>query len=89
MLHSHRGRFVQQIQEALDMGEVGWTKQAEELHTFRADQENLLKEGKGFYKLNEDNITAVCKELVVDYKTLVDHHSKEVVHYWRSMALSN
>ena len=29
--------------------------------------------------MNEDNITAVCKELVVDYKTLVDHHFEEVV----------
>ena len=43
------------------------------------DQENWLKEGKGFYKLNEDNITVDYEDLAADYKTLVDHHFEEVV----------
>ena len=42
--------LMRQIKEALDRGWAGWTKQAAELHTFFADQENRLKEGKGFTK---------------------------------------
>ena len=43
----------------LDKGWVGWAVQAAE-HTCRADQENRQKDGKGFYKLNEESIAMVC-----------------------------
>ena len=79
LLHSHRDRFVWQIKEALDRGWASWTKQAVELHTFRADQKNRQKEGMGFYKLNEESIATVREDLAADYQTLADHHSKEVV----------
>ena len=68
-----------QMKEALHKGWAGWTKHVAELHTFRADQENRLKEGKGFYKLNEESITAVHKVLAADYQTLADHNSEEVM----------
>ena len=67
------------MKEALDMGWAGWTKQVAELHTFHADQDHRLKEGKGFYKLTEDSIVAVREDEEEDYQTLADHHSKEVV----------
>ena len=80
MVHSQRGRFVHQIKKALDRGWADWTKQAIQLHTFLTDQENRLKEGKpGFYKLNEDTIVVVHEDFAADYKTLADHHSKEVL----------
>ena len=53
--------------EALDKGWAGWAKQAAELHTFHADHENWTKEGKGFFKLNNDNIGAVREDLATDY----------------------
>ena len=58
--------------EALDRGWAGWTKQAAELHTFRANHENQMKAGKGFFKLNNDIIAAVCEDLVAEYQALAD-----------------
>ena len=51
-----------------------------ELHTYRADQENRQKEGKGFYKPNEESIAMVLEDLAKDYQTLIDHHFEEIVH---------
>ena len=76
LLHSHRRRFIRKMTEALDRGWEGWTKQVVEFHTFCADHENRKKEGKGFFKLNEDKITAVREDLVTDYKALVNPHSE-------------
>ena len=38
-----------------------------------------MKEGKGFFKLNEDSIATVREDLAADYKALAYHHSEEVV----------
>ena len=38
-----------------------------------------LKEGKGFYKLNEDSIAADREDMAADYQTLVEHHLEEIV----------
>ena len=65
--------------ETLDRGWAAWIKQAAELHTFRADHENRTKEGKGFFKLNNESIAAVREDLAVDYQALADRHSEEVV----------
>ena len=56
MLHSHRDRFLRQQKETMERGWTDWAKHVAELHTFRADQENRVKEGKGIYKLNEEGI---------------------------------
>ena len=40
LLHTHMARFKKQLTKGLDKGWAGWTKQAEELHTFCADHEN-------------------------------------------------
>ena len=80
LLHLHRDRFAWQLEEALDRGWAIWTKQAAELlNTFRTNQENRLKEGKGFYKLNEESISLVHEDLMADYQTLAEHHFEEVV----------
>ena len=67
------------MEAALDRGWAAWTKQAAELHTDRTDQENRMKEDKGFNEHNEESIAAVCEDLAVDYQALADHHSEEVV----------
>ena len=79
LLHTHRGRFKRKLTKALDRGWARWTKQVAKLHTFRADHENRTKEGKGFFKLNNDSIAAVREDLAADYQALADRHSEEVV----------
>ena len=64
--------------EALAKGWAGWTQQATELHTFRADHENREKAGMGFFKLNNESIAAVHEDLAADYQALADQHSEEV-----------
>ena len=72
LLHTHRGRFEKQLTEALAKGWAGWTQQAAELHTFRTDHETRTKAGKGFFKLNNENIAVVREELAADYQALAD-----------------
>ena len=67
------------LTEALDRGWAGWTKQAVELHTFRVDHDNQTKEGKCFFKINNDSIAAVREDLAAKYQDLADHHLEEVV----------
>ena len=74
LLHTHRGRFEKQLTEALEKGWVGLTKEAAELHTFRADHENRMKADKGFFKINNDSIVAVREDLVVDYQAAANRH---------------
>ena len=78
LLHTHRGKFEKLLTEALAKGWAGWAQQAAELHTFRADQENLAKEGKGFFKLNNDSIATVREDLAKDYQALADQQLEEV-----------
>ena len=59
MLHMHRDRFTHQLKEAMDRGWADWAQQAAELHTYWANQENRKKEGKGFYKLDEESIATI------------------------------
>ena len=62
----------------MDKGWTTWATQAAELHTYRADLENRRKEGRGFYKLNEESVTAMREDLAQDYRTLADQHSEEL-----------
>ena len=52
--------------------------QAAELHIYCANRENCRKDGKGFYKLSEDSIAAVRKDLAEDYQALANQHSEEL-----------
>ena len=78
LLHTHRTNFEKLLTNALAKGWAGWAQQAAELHTFRVDHENRAKEGKGFFKLNDDNITSVRESLAKDYQVLADQHLEEV-----------
>ena len=71
-------RVTGQLKAALDKGWAAWATQAAELHTYQEDWENRRKEGRGFYKLNEESIAAVREDLAQDYQTLVDQHSEEL-----------
>ena len=59
LLQENPERFTTQLKAALDNGWAAWARQATELHTYRVDWENWRKEGKGFYKLSEENSAAV------------------------------
>ena len=78
LLQTNRERFTTQLKSALDKGWMAWVAQAAELHTYRADWENRRKDGRGFYKLNEESIVAVREDLAQDYRTLADQHSEEL-----------
>ena len=78
LLHTHRTNFEKALTDALANGWAGWAQQAAELHTFRADQENRAKEGKGFFKLDNDSIATVREDLAKDYQALADQHLEEV-----------
>ena len=43
------------------------------------DRENRQKEGKGFYKSNDESITSIREDLRADYQALADHHFEEIV----------
>ena len=57
---------------------MAWAKQAVELHIYRADEENRRKEGRSFYKLNDESVADVRAVLARDYQALADQHSKEL-----------
>ena len=63
LLQANRERFNTQLKAAMDKGWVGWATQVAKLHTFHVDLENRRKEGKGFYKLNEESIATVEENL--------------------------
>ena len=67
---------------------TNWAKKAAELYTFCVDQENWQKEGKGFYKLNEESIASVREDLTANYQALADHHSEEIVQLLEDLSVS-
>ena len=52
----HRQQLNRKIEETLGHAWQEWSAQAAELHVLRADAENRRKEGRGFYKMDENNI---------------------------------
>ena len=78
LLQTNHERFTTQLKTTLDKGWMAWAEQAAELHIYRADGENRRKEGRGFYKLNDESIADVRTELARDYQALADQHSEEL-----------
>ena len=64
-----------QLKATLDKGWMAWATQAVELHTYRADWENRRKEGRGFYKLNDESVAVVHEDLAQDYRALENSRS--------------
>ena len=67
-----------QLKTTLDKGWMAWAAQAAELHIYRADGENRRKEGRGFYKLNDESVSDVQTKLARNYQALVDQHAEEL-----------
>ena len=59
IVKSHRCRLQKRIEDSLITGWREWSTKALELQTFWADQENRLKEGRGFYKMDKSNINKI------------------------------
>ena len=78
VLQTHRDKFLAQLKTAMDKGWMAWAAQAAELHTYRADWEDRRKEGRGFYKLSDETVAAIRKDLTKDYRKLAEQHSEEL-----------
>ena len=63
LLQTNRERFTAQLKMALDKGWMAWATQLAKLHAYRPDWENRRKDGRGFYKLNEESIVVVRKTI--------------------------
>ena len=79
LLRTHRANFEKALTDAFANGWAGWAQQTAELHTFCADHKNRVKEGKGFFKLNNDSIATVREDLAKDYQALADQQLEEVM----------
>ena len=66
------------IDETLDAGWKAWSAQAAELQVLRADAENRQKEGKGFLKMDKNNIALVREDLEEDFCALADGHIRAI-----------
>ena len=56
LIDKHRQRLNRKIEETLAHAWQEWSAHAAKLHVLRADAENRRKEGRGFYKMDENNI---------------------------------
>ena len=72
VLQTNREKFSAQLKTVKDKGWMVWAAQAAELHIYRVDWENQKKEGRGFYKLNDETVAAVRENLTKDYRELAE-----------------
>ena len=66
------------VDETLAAGWKQWSAQAAELQVLWADAENRRKEGKGFYKMDDNNIQMIREDLTEDFHALADAHTKAI-----------
>ena len=78
VLQTNREQFSAQLKTRMDKGWGAWAAQTAELHTYLADWENRKKEGRGFYKLNDETVATVREDLAKDYRELAEQHSEEL-----------
>ena len=69
LIDKHRQWFNQKIEEMLAHAWHEWSAEATELHVLRADIENRRKEGRAFYKMDENNINVLCEDLTEESHT--------------------
>ena len=74
MIDKYRQQLNRKIEETLARVGQEWSAQAVELHVLRADAENLRKEGRGFYKIDENNIQTPREDPTEEYYNLVKSH---------------
>ena len=79
MVMKQRQLLNRKINETLDAGWKAWSAQAAELQVLRADAENRQKEGKGFLKMDKNNIALVREDLEEDFCALADGHTSAII----------
>ena len=78
LIAKHRQRFNIKIEEALARAWQDWLAQAAELQVLCADSENRRKEGRGFYKMDENCIQLLRKDLTEEFQALAKSHTVEI-----------
>mgnify|MGYP000011047490 FL=1 len=71
----HRLTLNCKVEEALARGWNEWSAEGAELQVFRADAENRRKEGRGFYKMDENNIQILREDLTKEFYALAQMHT--------------
>ena len=62
LINKYRQQLNRKIEETLSRAWQEWSTQAAELHVLCADAENRRKEGRGFYKMDENNIQTLHED---------------------------
>ena len=78
MTDKYRQQLNRKIEETLGRAWQDWSAQAVELHVLRVDAENRRKEGRGFYKMDENNIQTLREDLTEEYHTLAKSHTAAI-----------
>ena len=79
LVMKQRQLLNRKIDETLDAGWKKWSAQAAELQVLRADAENRQKDGKGFLKMDKNNIALVREDLEEDFRALADGHTRAII----------
>ena len=76
LVFKHWKKLIAKVEAALSQGCNEWATQAAELQIFRVDAENGKKEGRGFYKMDENSIQILREDLTEKFQALArTHHS--------------
>ena len=80
LVFKHHVQLNQKVEETLARGWNEWSVQATELQVFRANVENRRKEGRGFYKMDENNIQILYKDLTEEFHALAKTQTTSIRH---------
>ena len=75
---NHRQKLNNKVEEALARGLQEWLAQAAELQVLRANAENKRKEGRGFYKMDENSIQLLREDLTKEFHALAKSHTTTI-----------
>ena len=78
LIDKHHQQLNRKIEETLGRAWQECSTQAIELHVLCADAENRRKEGRGFYKMDENNIQTLREDLTEEYHTLAKSHTAAI-----------
>ena len=76
----HRLTLNCKVEEALARGWNEWSAEGAELQVFRVDTENRRKEGRGFYKMDENNIQILREDLTEEFHAFAKTHTMTIGH---------
>ena len=78
LINKHRHQLNIKIEETLGRAWQECSTQAIELHVLCADAENRRKEGRGFYKMDENSIQTLREDLTEEYHNLAKSHTAAI-----------